>query len=86
MGSKNYGGLKMETRREALKRARKLGYPESSVVTREGESFIAPLAVTSEKGKQQYAALRSQGMAKDKASAIAIAAEQTRKKKRKANR
>ena len=69
----------METRKTAEKRAQKLGFPKSSVVTRKGESFIAPRAVTSSKGKQQYAAMRAQGMDKSKASAIATAAEKKRK-------
>jgi len=71
----------METRKAALKRAAKIGYPPSQVVTGDGESYIAPRAVTSAKGKRQYAALRSEGMDKGKASAIATAAEEKRKKK-----
>ena len=45
-----------ETKKASLTRAKKLGYPKSTVVKASaGEHFIAPLGVTSSAGKKAYA-------------------------------
>lgn len=60
-----------ESKKEALKRAKKKGFPSSNVVKGDESYFISPHGVTSTRGKKTYAALRSKG--KDKATAAKIA-------------
>jgi len=65
-----------EKREEALKRARKEGFPESNVVqATEGEHkdmwFIAPKGIKDDKVKLVYANLRSNSMDAEEAAKIA---------------
>jgi len=60
-----------ESKKGALKRAKKLGFKKSQVVKGKKGYFIAPRGVTSRAGKKAYADLRSEGTGKAKAARIA---------------
>lgn len=60
-----------ESKAEALKRAKRLGFPASSVVKGNGGYFIAPHGVTTAAGKRAYAECRAKGGAKEKCARIA---------------
>ena len=67
-----------ETKKAALARAKKLGYPKSTVVKAStGEHFIAPLGVTSSASKKAYAECRTQG----KCAAISHTVDKKARKK-----
>lgn len=70
----------LETRLQAKKRAKKLGFPQSSVVkATTGKSkdgyFIAPRGLKKSASKRAYANLRSSGMSKERAAKIAWSVE-----------
>lgn len=62
----------MESKANALKRAKKLGFPKSSIVkSKKGGYFIAPRGVTKPKAKRAYAACREKSSNKGMCSAVA---------------
>ena len=61
-----------ETKAEARKRAKKLGFPQSSVVKSEDDGyFIAPHGITMAGAKKAYADCRASGGSKEKCAKIA---------------
>lgn len=71
-----------ETKKAALARAKKLGYPKSTVVKAStGEHFIAPLGVTSAAGKKAYAECRTRSEDKGKCAAISHTVDKKARKK-----
>lgn len=60
-----------ESKSHALKRAKRLKFPKSSVTKGRRGYFIAPRGVSSRAGKRTYAGLRSRGASKAKAARIA---------------
>lgn len=72
-----------ETREQAVKRAKELGYPLSTVVQSDkGNWFIAPLAVETMAGKKAYANCREESADKGKCAAIAHTVDENAKKKK----
>lgn len=62
-----------ESKKDATARAKRLGIPVSNVVKARNDGyFIAPRGSTA-KGKRIYAALRAEGMSKEKAARISHA-------------
>lgn len=71
-----------ETKEQAMKRAKELGYPESTVVQSDkGNWYIAPLAVTTMAGKKAYANCRDDNTDKGYCAAIAHTVDDKAKKK-----
>ena len=70
-----------ETKEQAVARAKKLGYPMSTIVQSDkGNWFIAPLGVTSAAGKKAYANCRETSGDKGKCAAIAHTVDKKAKK------
>jgi len=60
-----------ESRKNALKRARKLGFKSSSVTSAgKGEYFIAPKGIEGKGAKKAYAKCRSDGGSQEKCAKI----------------
>jgi len=72
-----------ETKAEATKRARKRGFPKSSVTKAPGTThyYIAPHGVTSKHDKQMYAACRESGTSAGICSATVHKYQKKHKKK-----
>jgi len=69
-----------ESKKGALKRAKRLGFPKSNVVkSKYGGYFIAPKGITSKKLKRGYADCRAKGGSKSTCAAV-IHKQQKRKK------
>ena len=66
----------METRANALARAKREGFNISSIVkSSRGGYFIAPHGIKTHAGKQAYAELRAKGNGKEKSARIAWSIE-----------
>lgn len=60
-----------ETRTEALRRAKRAGFPASNVVKGSRGYYIAPRGLKTQRAKRAYAELRSHGRSKSSAAKIA---------------
>ena len=70
-----------ETKQQAMDRAKKLGYPMSTVVQADnGDWFIAPLGVTTIAGKKAYANCRTKNSDKGYCAAVAHTVDEKAKK------
>jgi hypothetical protein len=69
-----------ETKSGALARAKREGFPKSSVVKSSGGAyFIAPHGITSNAAKKAYADLRSKGNSQEKSAKIAWSIEKNKR-------
>lgn len=64
-----------ESKARAVKRAKELHYPKSSIVHGHRGYYIAPRGVTSARGKHTYAALMDAGRSPAQAAKIAHSVE-----------
>lgn len=72
-----------ETKASAKRRAKRLKFPQSSIVKAtsgksKGGFYIAPRGIKSASAKRAYANMRSSGASKEKAARIAWSVEQNR--------
>lgn len=70
-----------ETKTKARSRARKLGFPQSSITkatsgSAKGKYFLSPRGIKKAGAKRTYANLRSSGASKEKAARIAWSVQQ----------
>jgi len=64
--------MPQRSKKIALKRAKRLGFPKSSVTkAKKGGYYIAPHGVKSSAGKKAYAESRARGMSKTRSAKIA---------------
>jgi hypothetical protein len=76
-----------ETKKKALSRAKRIGFPKSSVVkSKRGGHYIAPRGVTTRAGKQAYAESRSHGVSKAKSARISHYVDKIAKAKHRKSR
>jgi hypothetical protein len=72
-----------ETKEQAVARAKRLGYPMSTVVQADnGDWFIAPLGVTTTAGKKAYANCRTKNADKGYCAAVAHKVDDAAKAKK----
>lgn len=71
-----------ETRKEAEKRAERLGFPKSHVICLDGDNmcFIVPRGIETEAGRKAYAEARAHRKSKEYAAKIAHKVDDEAKK------
>lgn len=76
-----------QTKRVALKRAKRLGFPKSSVTkSKRGRYYLSPRGVTTSAGKKAYAAARERGYSKASAARISHFVHKRAKRKQRRKR
>lgn len=72
-----------QTKKGAIKRAKRLGFPKSSVTkAKRGKYYIAPRGVRTSAGKKAYASARQRGYSKASAARISHFVNKRAKRKK----